>query len=294
MINRIHRIVVTSVRRLTPGMVRIEFAGDLGDFASTGVGDEYVRLFLPGPGQTEPTMPIPTDDGYWTFPDGAEPAPVRCYTIRGWDADSGRLVIDFVVHDGGVAAAWALRAAPGDVLATNTPRGLYEPAADIAWRLLVADATGLPAALRLLEQPLPGVRTRAVLEVAGPDDRQPVDLPPGADLQWVYGGNGHGPSRLDQIVRGAEFPAGPGYVWVAGEAAATRKVRKYLRRELGLPAGAYKIVGYWTEDAEAWRRRYDELPEETQAALAAMWSDTTRDEEEIEDEYIEELERLGL
>ena len=60
MINRIHRIVVTSVRRLTPGMVRIEFGGDLADFTSSGIGDEYVRLFLPGPGQTEPTMPIAT------------------------------------------------------------------------------------------------------------------------------------------------------------------------------------------------------------------------------------------
>lgn len=298
MINRIHRLAVTSVRRLTPGMVRIEFGidsrGDLAEFASTGVGDEYVRLFLPGPGQHEPTMPIATDDGYWTFPEGAEPSPVRCYTIRAWDPDRGVLAIDFVVHDGGVAAAWALRAKAGDVLAINTPRGLYEPAADIGWRLLVADATGLPAALRLLEQPLPGVRTRAVLEVAGPDDRQPVDLPAGADLQWVYGGNGHGPSRLDQIVRGAELPAGPGYVWVAGEAASTRSVRKYLRRELGLPGTAYKVVGYWTEDAEAWREKYEALPEQTRSALAAMWDDATRDEEEIEDEYQDALERLGL
>lgn len=294
MTNRIHRIVVDSVRRLTPGMQRIEFTGELDGFASSGVGDEYVRLFLPRPGQSAPTMPIATDDGYWRFPEGAEPSPVRCYTVRAWDAENDRLTIDFVVHDGGVAATWALRARAGDVLAINTPRGLYEPADGITWRLLVADATGLPAAARLLEQTPPGVRTRAVLEVATPEDRQRIDLPAGVDVQWVYGGNGHGPSRLDQIVRGAELPDGPGYVWVAGEARATRLARKYLRHELGLPGTAYKVVGYWTEKAEAWQRRYEELPESTRSALAAMWDDATRDAEEIEDDYEDALERLGL
>lgn len=294
MINRIHRIVVQRVRRLTSGMIRIEFTGDLGDFESTGVGDEYVRLFLPGPGQSAPTMPIATDDGYWSFPEGSEPSPVRCYTIRAWDAENVRLTIDFVVHDGGVAASWALRAQPGDMLAINTPRGLYEPADHISWRLLVADATGLPAAVRLLEQSTAGVRTRAVLEVASPEDRQPIDLPPHADVQWVFGGNGHGPSRLDQILRGTEFPSGPGYIWMAGEARTTRLARKYLRHELGLPGTAYKVVGYWTEAAEVWQRKYEELPESTRSALAAMWDDATRDEEEIEDEYQEALERLGL
>ena len=70
MINRIHQVQVHRVRRLAPGMIRIDFVGDLEGFVTTGVGDEYVRVFLPGEGQTEPTLPIPTDDGYWKFPEG--------------------------------------------------------------------------------------------------------------------------------------------------------------------------------------------------------------------------------
>jgi len=294
MINRIHRVQVRRVMRLTPGMVRIDFVGDLEGFASTGVGDEYLRLFLPGEGQTAPTMPIATDDGYWKFPEDAEPSPVRCYTIRSWDAADGILTIDFVVHQGGVAAAWALRARPGDVAAVNTPRSLYEPADGIRWRLLIADAAGLPAAARLAEQAPSGVRTRVVLEVGSPQDHQELTLPADTELRWVYGGNGHGPSRLEQIVRSAEFPDGPGYVWVAGEARSTRAVRRYLRHELMRPSGTYKVVGYWSEAAEVWQRKYEELPESTRSALAAMWDDATRDEEEIEDDYEAALERLGL
>jgi len=294
MINRIHQVQVRRVRRIAPGMIRIDFVGDLEGFLSTGVGDEYVRLFLPGEGQSQPTLPIPTDDGYWTFPEGSAPSPVRCYTVRDWDAGQGVLTIDFVVHQGGVAAAWAMTASPGDIAAVNTPRGLYEPPDDIGWRLLIADATGLPAAARLAESPPPGVRTRVVIEVGSPDDRQQINLPAGTEWRWVYGGNGHGPSRLEQIVRSADLPDGPGYVWVAGEARSTRGCRRYLRHELKLPTRAYKVVGYWTEAAEAWQRKYEELPESTRSTLAAMWDDATRDEAEIEDEYEAALERLGL
>ncbi|WP_240665936.1 siderophore-interacting protein [Agromyces sp. LHK192] len=292
--NRIHRLEVVETQRLTPGMLRIVFGGDgVAQFESTGVGDEYFRLFLPLEGQDVPNLPNATEDGYWEFPDGVEPSEVRTYTVRGWDASAGLLTVDFVVHEGGVAAAWALRAKVGDVIGANSPRGLYEPADGITWQLLVADATGLPAALRLAESAPEGVRTRVVIEVADDRDEQRPALPAHVDLAWVHGGNGHGPTRIEEIVRAADFPDEPGYVWVAGETKATRGVRKHLRHELGLPANAYKVVGYWTEKAEAWRDAYDALPEDVLARLQAMWSED-RDEEEITDEYEATLEAHGL
>ncbi|ALJ18561.1 siderophore-interacting protein [Microbacterium sp. No. 7] len=291
-VNLVHRVEVADVVRLTPGMVRIVFTGaGLEGFVSSGVGDEYLRVFLPPAGHDEPVLPTPTDDGYWEFPEGAE-TQVRTYTVREWDADGRRLVIDFVVHEGGIAAAWALGARPGHVVGVNTPRGLYAPPEGIAWQLLVADATGLPAALRLAEQAT--VRTRVVIEVESPEHEQPADLPAGVELTWVHGGNGHGPSRVEEIVRSSEFPREPGYVWVAGETRVTRGVRRYLRHELKLPATAYKIVGYWTENAEQWTEKYEALPDEVRERLSSMWADETRDVEEVEDEYEATLESLGL
>ena len=56
--NRIYRAEVVETPRLTSGMVRIVLGGpDLEGFRSTGVGDEYIRLFLPEPGQWEPVYP---------------------------------------------------------------------------------------------------------------------------------------------------------------------------------------------------------------------------------------------
>jgi len=294
-VNLVHRVEVADITPLTPGMVRIVFTGEgLEGFESSGVGDEYLRLFLPPEGHGEPTLPEPTEDGYWRFAEDAEPAAVRTYTVRDWDADARRLTLDFVVHDGGVAARWALGAVRGNVAGVNTPRGLYAPRDDIAWQLLVADATGLPAALRLAGNPPVGVRTRVVIEVAGAEDEQQVTLPAGVEFVWVHGGNGHGPSRLEEIVRANRLPREPGYVWVAGEARAARAIRRYLRHELGLAADAYKVVGYWTENLEQWRERYEALPADIRTRLRDMWDDQDRDVEDVTDEYEATLESLGL
>lgn len=291
--SRIFRAEVVSVHRLTPVMTRVVLGGPgLADFRSTGVGDEFVRMFLPEPGRTEPVLPLATATG-WDYPDGVEPGPIRNYTIRAVDPGAGTVTIDMVLHDGGVAATWARTAQPGDVVGLNTPDGLYAPPPDLAWQLIVADAAGLPAAARLLEQTPPGVRTRAVLEVPTAADRQDIPVHDGVDVCWVYGGNGHRASCLEQVVRSENRLPGSGYVWVAGETRAMRGVRRYLRHELKLPCTAYKVVGYWTVDNEAWMARYEALPETTRQELLAMW-DGDRDTEEIQDEWTARLESLGL
>lgn len=290
---RVHRAVVVRTERLTPSMMRVVLGGDgLHEFESTGVGDEYLRIIFPVAGATEPILPTITDGNldYGSI----DLDTLRTYTVRAYDADTGEITIDFVIHDGGVAAAWALRAAPGDVVGVNTPDGLYDPPAGLRWQILVADCAGVPAAARILANTPDHVRTRLVLEVPDAAHEQALPEHPRADITWVYGGNGHGPSRLEDVVRTLPRPDGDdGYVWVAGEIRALRGVRRYLRHELKLPARSYKSVGYWIERAEEWQERYDNLDEETRSALEAMW-DSGEDEEVIEDRYDERMAQLGL
>jgi len=298
---RIHRAEVRAIRRLTPGMIRITFGG-LEGFDGTGVGDEYLRVFLP-PSEDRRHVPLPlaTTDS-WEWPDGAEQSPLRTYTVRNDRSDVGEVDIDFVVHDGGIAARWALAARPGDVVGLNSPTGMYAPPDDLAWQLLVTDQAGLPAAARLIEDAPAGVTTRLVAEVPDAEHQLAFDVPPGVEVRWVAGGNGHGPSSLAEVVRTAlptlgydasarDLPGG--YIWVAGETKVLRDVRRHLRHELSLPAIRYKVVGYWTEDAEAWRDRYEALDQTIKDELMAMW-DTDRDEEDIQDDYVARLETLGL
>jgi NADPH-dependent ferric siderophore reductase len=290
---QVYRAVVVRTERLTPSMMRVVLGGEgLRGYRSTGVGDEYIRVIFPADGSTEPVLPTVTDGNldYGSI----DMETLRTYTVRDFDADRAEVTVDFVIHEGGVAAEWAQRAAPGDIVGVNTPCGLYDPPDGIRWQVLVADCAGVPAAARILQTTPSDVATRLVLEV--PDRDHHLDLPthPRAEVTWVYGGNGHGPSRLEEVVRTLPRPDGvDGYVWVAGESRVLRGIRRYLRHELGLPATAYKSIGYWIENAEQWRERYDALDDETREALESMW-DSDADPEEIEDRYDERLSTLGL
>lgn len=290
---RIHAAEVTAVRRIGPGMVRITLGGaDMHDYPTTGVGDEYVRLFLPDEPEGEVRMPFITERG-WDFPEGVEPAQMRTYTIR--EHRAGEVDIDFVVHEGGIAAAWALQARPGLRVALNPPRELYDRPPSARRQLLVADEPALPAALRIAELTAGEVETTLLVEIHGRGHELVIERD-GEDpctYRWLRGtGNGIAPSELITALR-RETLEGHTYVWVAAETRLTRQARSYLRHELGLPAEAYKCVGYWTDRAEQWRARYEELGEDFQQQVDALYA-SERDIEEIVDEVQRLFQEAGL
>jgi len=264
---------------------------DLSAFVSTGVGDERLVVVFPLPGGTEPPLPVRTGTG-WDYPDASSRPPMRSYTVRSFDAATAELVVDVVVHDGGVASAWARRARPGDLVLLSGAAGWYDPPVDAEWQLLVGDMTALPALGRIAETARRGLRTSAVVEVLDAADRQP--LPAGVDADWLTGsGNGRGPSRLLAALRGHAWPSGPGYVWFAGEAAESRAVRRHLRHELGWPASRYDVLGYWRSGQEEWTRRYAEVApglEHVYVEAVARGLSST-DALEV---YDDALERVGL
>jgi NADPH-dependent ferric siderophore reductase len=288
---RVFCATVVEVVDLSPAMRRVVLGGPgLAGFETTGVGDEYVRLLFPDDPDGAPVLP-PVVDGNLDY-GAVDLDRLRTYTVRDHEADAGTVTIDLVVHEGGVAAQWARQARVGQQVGINSPTGMYDPPAAATWQLLVADHAALPAALRIIET-TPYLRTRLVAEVAEESHRLPLPVHPDLEVTWLTGGNGASPSCLDDVVRAAGRPDGEGYVWVAGESKTLRAVRKHLRRELGLPATAYKSVGYWIEDAERWRERYAALDDATRSSLEGIWA-SGRDEEEIVDEYDERLTALGL
>lgn len=290
-----HQVTVADRRMLTPGMVRLTFAGDdLATFRSTGIGDEYLRLFFPDEETGELVLPIIDENGSWTYPEGKPPVRCATYTVRRFDAEARRMDIDFVVHEGGIASEWAQSARPGDQMVINSPRGLYVPPADMQWQLLIADATGLPALARLLEQTPRDIKSRIFVEVATAADEQRLPEHPGATVTWLHGcGNGMAPSRLEEIVRSVQLPAAPGYIWVAGEQKAVRAIRKYVRQELKLPADRYKLVAYWIEKRQEWAAGWQALDPAIRQQIEAAWS-SGRDEEEVRDEVEATLEKFDL
>ncbi len=293
--NYFYEATVLSRQSLTPGMVRLTLGGKgLSDFPGTGMPDEYLRLFFADEDTGKLHLPVITDDGRWTYPDGQDVIHCSTYTVRQHRADKGEIDIDFVVHEGGRASEWAQKARPGDAITINKPRGLYTPPADIAWQVLVSDATGLPALARILEQTPKHVQSRVFIEVAAADHEQPLPHHEFATITWLHrSGNGVAPSRMADVIKAMPLSPTPGYIWVAGEQKVVRAIRKYVRQELKWPAERYELVGYWTQDSEVWDERWKKVPEEVKAAIDASWS-SGRDMEELRDEYYATLEKYGL
>lgn len=246
---------VVEVERLTPRLVRVVLGGgDLDSFESTEFTDQYVNaLFVPDGAPY--SVPFDLDAARAGAP---EHRPLgRRYTIRSWDPDAKRVTIDFVVHgDVGMAGRWANHAQPGDRLQFVGPSGGYAPAPDADWYLMVGDESALPAIAASLERLPAGATALVITVVDDAANELPLDSPGDVTVRWVH--RDDDPIDHDLLlaaVGAADFPAGTPDVFVHGEAAEVRAVRKHLIADRGLSRDGTSISPYWRRnyDDEAWR-----------------------------------------
>lgn len=280
-------------RMVTPGMVRVTLGGEgMADMRTTGIGDEYIRLFFPDLETGELNLPMIDERGHWRYEEGKVPAHSECYTIR--KVRDGEIDVDFVVHAHGRASEWAQQASPGDVITIREPHAIYKGPADLQWLLLVADATGLPALGRLLEGLPASVEVCAIIEVADTSHEQQFETVAKLKTIWLHSGNGLSASQLEHAVRAVSVPVNrKTYVWVAGETKASRGIRKYLRHELKWPGDRYSVTAYWSETQAEWTTNWESLDPAIKAKVEALW-DSGRDQEEVADEVEAVLEPFGL
>lgn len=290
-----YRAEVRSVTRLSPNMIRVCFGGgDLADWSSTGRGDERLVIVFPHAGDTEPPAPQCLADGTYDYPDDFDRPEMRSYTVRAWNPQTQEMLIDFVAHDGGVAVPWVRAARPGHTVFLTEAAGWYKPPADTAWELLIADMTALPALGRIVEQLPPERQAYVIAEVIESGDEQQFRTPARIETRWLHGtGHGRSPSGLLAALQDFSWPEGPGFVWFAGEAAESRAVRRYLRRELGWSTDRYQILGYWRVRKHEWTQRYEEIGPGLEQVYTAAVADGLSSTEALE-LYDDALAAAGL
>ncbi|WP_159573731.1 siderophore-interacting protein [Curtobacterium sp. 18060] len=227
------------------------------------IGPRYRRLVLGGP-DLEPDFPFPANaatdhvkvlvpdaDGVVTVPEirddrvvrGEGVFPVaRDYTVRAFDERG--LVVDFVLHDHGLAGRWAGTARVGDRLGVLGPRGSHRYPQGYDRYLLVADETALPAVGRWLDAhaTTPGDRSIDVVAVVQSVDEYPLPNVPGATVHWAVAPLGAG--RADALAAAVRDRIAPGaFVWAAGESTQLKPLRRLLRERL--ERHQYDVDGYW-------------------------------------------------
>jgi NADPH-dependent ferric siderophore reductase len=245
---RVLSTTVTETSWLTPSMVRIVVGGpDLEGFGAGAFTDHYVKC---------------------RFGDKT-----RSYTVRAWNPEQRLLTLDFVVHgDRGIAGPWAAQAKPGDTLQMGGPGGAYTPSPDAAWHLLAGDDAALPAIAVSLARISPGVPTFVVIEVDGPEHRQPLESPGELTVVWLdrQAGPGEDSSLQLEAVKALELPDGPGHAFVHGEATAVRLLRRHLVVDRGMDADGLSASGYWKlrRTDEEWRAEKRDWIAQAEADLA--------------------------
>ncbi|WP_229052803.1 siderophore-interacting protein [Aeromicrobium sp. Leaf350] len=295
---QVHSARVSRRRALSPHLVTVTVEVD-GDYPFTGVPDEYLRVLLAPEGHPL-VLPTVSDDWEITQPEGTEPPIWRVYTISDHRVVDGTVEIDLDValHEEGPGAAWARDCLPGDELGLLGPKGLYAAPSDVEWQLLVADITGLPAMARILRGLQPGQQVRAVGVLTDAGDAIALPSPADVDLEWIVVDRDVDVTEaLEKVVLEAPLPGasdGGRYVWFAGEARASRSVRKHLRRTLGWPQSDFYTCGYWQIEAEKWRARYDEVAEKVQPQLVAAQDLAGVDEGQYLDALEDIYESVGL
>ncbi len=233
------RVEVARTADLSPHMRRITFAGpDLAGYAWSGPA-AHLKLIVPEAGLREAPMP---------GPDGPRSPYMRTYTPRRFDAASGELDVDFVLHEHGPAGRWALRAAVGDRLVLMGPAPGYTVDRDAAWFVLAGDDTALPAIETILADLPAQAHARVLVEVVDDREARPLQSPATIDVQWLP--RGGDPRRAGEPLEAAlramhAAPEGPGRIYVGCEAMAMRRIRVLLAQELGFDRTRLVTRGYW-------------------------------------------------
>jgi len=281
-------------RRLSAHLVTVTLGVE--GFMSTGVPDEYVRVLIP-PAGAELAIPEIDEDWNVTLPEGGVEPESRVYTVSDHRVVDGetRIDLDIALHDEGVGSDWARTCRPGDRVGLIEPHGLYAAPAGVGWQLLVADITGVPAVARILRGLEPDQQAEVVIVLTDPGDEIPLPSPADVEITWqVVGRETDICDALAEAVTSRELPADDRYVWLAGEARASRAVRRHLRRGLGWPQADFYTCGYWQIEAEKWNARYEQVADEVQAKAKEVEQEVGDDQGAYLDALDDIYESVGL
>ncbi|WP_052466134.1 siderophore-interacting protein [Mobilicoccus massiliensis] len=232
---------VAGVRDLSPMFRRVTLdAPELETLERLGA-DEYVGLFMPRPGvpvQLPPAGDNPRGE-LTRVPEDVRPD-LRWYTIR---AQRGSQIdIDIVnsAHDG-PGARWTRAVRPGDEVGVRVQGALYAGAPAGGHQVLLADETGLPGLLAILEAH-PDRALTALVEVPTAEFVHDEVVAAGVPVV-LRGDSAPGSALLAELEQAIVAPID--YAWVCAEAGTIAACRRHLVKQRGVSRRAVMASGFW-------------------------------------------------
>lgn len=232
------RLIVEESRYVSRHLLRIVLSGENIDSLRGSVFDDRLMIAFPDP-DTGAFAPPELKEGrvHWPYGQGVK----REYTIS--ETSEDRLSIDFFIHEGGVAAAWAVNATAGDELWVSGPKSDTEVPSSTTFHVLLGDETALPAIERRLRELSPDARGVVAIEIGDVADRRELIHPETLNVTWLQRA-AHPSHQLADFLTTVELPDSGVYLWAAGEKAAMKPIRIWARAH-GFDRSNCNISGYW-------------------------------------------------
>ena len=197
----------------------------------------------------------------------------RHYAIRRFDREELRIDLDLMTHGASPGVRWAQQARIGDPVLAEGPHGrlAVNPYAD--WHLFAGDETALPAIAAMLEALPAHAHAYALIEVAGPEEEQPLDTSAELEALWVHRQGSPGAPSAAMIERTAAFqpPHGVGQAYLLGESATVRAQRETLLAR-GFPSRQIAAEGYWRPGHAGGRDRIGRLERRENRRRVRGWA----------------------
>jgi NADPH-dependent ferric siderophore reductase len=266
---------VTGSEWLSPELVRVRLTGaGVADLPELTYTDHYIKILFP-PAGADYQWPFDPDELRISAPRELWPV-TRTYTIRWLERTVPEMVVDFVVHGNeGLAGSWAAAARAGDQIGFRGPGGGYAPSPEFGHHVLAGDEAAIPAIAAALERLPSSATATAFLEVADQDSHPPVPCGDRVEINWIHrDGHPYGES-LAAAVRAGALPDENTQVFVHGNAAMIKDLRRFFFVEKQLDRDRASISGYWRSgmNEDGWQSGKREfvaaMEAEEQAAVSA-------------------------
>ncbi|MEV0355625.1 siderophore-interacting protein [Nocardia sp. NPDC050697] len=211
------RLTVAEVRPLSPG---------------------FTRVVLEGAGLAQYRAPRPADAFKLELSTDDTGRPLlRAFTVREFDATSGRLTLDIARHARGAAVNWLATVSPGDAVTLAGMRPEWVAADGVRDHVLIGDDTAVPAIAAIIDSLGPEHRVWAYVSTT-----DPALLPrhPNLELQLL-----DSVTDIETRTPAAISARRRTQVWVAAEAAAVRRVRAHVLGPWGVARADLLARAYW-------------------------------------------------
>lgn len=237
---------VAALKYLSPALRRVTIAAPgLADLTLTGP-DEYLGLFMPQPAGDlhVPANMLNPRTALGKMPEQLRPD-LRWYTIRAHRPERAEIDVDIVCtgHDG-PGSRWIRSVCVGDEVGLRIQAAPYGSAPPVGHHLLIADETGLPGQLAILDAYADDDRRRFTAVVEVPSEDFLHDEAYAAGVHVVFRGDDEPGSAILPALRACGM-ADVDYAWVCAEAATVAACRRHLVKERDVHRRHVMASGFW-------------------------------------------------